>query len=82
MISSTKNVFLSFQEDDLGVQLRSIIGVDNIMWGSDYPHQEGTFPLSQAILDEVFTGVPLEEREEDDEPECGQALWLRGMSGT
>ncbi len=57
------SVFLSFQEDDLGVQLRSIIGVDNIMWGSDYPHQEGTFPLSQAILDEVFKEVPLVERE-------------------
>ena len=39
-----RNVFISFQEDDLGIQLRSSIGVENLMWGSDYPHAESTFP--------------------------------------
>ena len=40
-----RNVFLSFQEDALGIRDRHIIGLDNIMWGSDYPHPECTFPV-------------------------------------
>ena len=35
------NCFADFQEDALGIQNRDIIGVDNILWGSDYPHSEG-----------------------------------------
>ena len=30
------------------------IGVDRFMWGSDYPHAEGTFPDSVASLRHVF----------------------------
>jgi predicted TIM-barrel fold metal-dependent hydrolase len=32
------------------------------MWGSDYPHGDSIFPNSQQILDEIFEGVPDEER--------------------
>jgi hypothetical protein len=39
-----RNVVLSFQEDAIGIRLRDAIGVDNMMWGSDYPHSESTFP--------------------------------------
>ena len=28
------------------------------MWGSDYPHREGTWPFTQKRLDEMFTGIP------------------------
>jgi predicted TIM-barrel fold metal-dependent hydrolase len=40
------------------VEAREEVGVDKMMWGSDYPHPEGTWPKTQAILDEVFTGFP------------------------
>src|SRR5207249_8057980 len=41
------NVVLSFQEDAIGIRLRDVIGVNNMMWGSDYPqHSESTFPQS------------------------------------
>jgi predicted TIM-barrel fold metal-dependent hydrolase len=53
-----RNVFLSFQEDEVGIRLRDIIGVDNMMWGSDYPHSESTFPQSQKILAQILAGVP------------------------
>jgi hypothetical protein len=44
-----RNVVLSFQEDAIGIRLRDVIGPDNMMWdnmmwGSDYPHSESTFP--------------------------------------
>ena len=53
-----RNVFLSFQEDEVGIRLRDIIGVDNMMWGSDYPHSESTFPQSRKILAQILAGVP------------------------
>ena len=57
-----KNVYLSFQEDHVGIRLRDVIGVDSLMWGSDYPHAESTFPKSQEILDKILDGVPEEEK--------------------
>ena len=57
-----RNVFLSFQEDDIGIRLRDRIGVDCMMWGSDYPHSESTFPRSRQVLDEILQGVQEEER--------------------
>jgi len=32
--------------------------VDNMMWGSDYPHSESTFPQSRQILAQILAGVP------------------------
>jgi predicted TIM-barrel fold metal-dependent hydrolase len=57
-----RNVVLSFQEDAVGIRLRDVIGVDNMMWGSDYPHSESTFPQSRKILAEILAGVPEDEQ--------------------
>jgi predicted TIM-barrel fold metal-dependent hydrolase len=35
---------------------------DNMMWGSDYPHSEPTFPQSRKILAEILAGVPDHEQ--------------------
>jgi predicted TIM-barrel fold metal-dependent hydrolase len=37
---------------------RDHIGVDHIMWGSDYPHLEGTTPFSREAIRMTFGGVP------------------------
>jgi predicted TIM-barrel fold metal-dependent hydrolase len=57
-----RNVVLSFQEDAIGIRLRDVIGVDNMMWGSDYPHSESTFPRSRKILADILAGVPEDEQ--------------------
>jgi predicted TIM-barrel fold metal-dependent hydrolase len=57
-----RNVVLSFQEDAIGIRLRDVIGVDTMMWGSDYPHSESTFPRSRQILAEILKGVPDDEQ--------------------
>src|SRR4051794_13638221 len=36
---------------------RHEIGIDRFMWGSDYPHDEGTYPFSREHLRQVFPGV-------------------------
>ena len=62
-----RNVVLSFQEDAIGIRLRDVIGPDNMiwdnmMWGSDYPHSESTFPRSRKILAEILEGVQTTNR--------------------
>ena len=57
-----RNVFFGFQEDALGIRLRDIIGVDSLMWGSDYPHVESTFPRSQQIIEEILVDCTEEEK--------------------
>ena len=39
-------------------ELRHEIGVSTILWGSDFPHDEGTWPDTEAALHATFDGVP------------------------
>ena len=62
-----RNVVLSLPEDAIGIRRRDVIGPDNMirdnmMWGSDYPHSESTFPQSRKILAEILEGVPDDEQ--------------------
>jgi predicted TIM-barrel fold metal-dependent hydrolase len=58
-----RNVFLTFMDEADGVQrLRDRLGVENIMWASDYPHPPTTWPNSHAVIDRQFAGVPDDER--------------------
>jgi predicted TIM-barrel fold metal-dependent hydrolase len=43
------------------IERRYQIGVDNLTWGSDYPHPEGTWPHTREWLAERFGGVPQDE---------------------
>ena len=36
-------------------------GPERVMWGSDYPHDEGTFPHSQEVIKRTFEGVSEED---------------------
>jgi hypothetical protein len=44
-------------------EMRDAIGVENIMWGSDYPHPEGTWPYTREQMRETFKGLPRTEIE-------------------
>ena len=37
------------------------IGVDNILWGSDFPHPEGTWPDTRGWLTKTFHDIPVAE---------------------
>lgn len=51
-----------FQFDRVGVELRHKLNVDNLLWGSDFPHQESDWPESMKIIERNFSGVSEEER--------------------
>lgn len=58
-----QNVYASFISDPIGVELRHHPGGKNIMWSSDYPHSETTFPHSHEVIADNFKGVPEAERD-------------------
>jgi predicted TIM-barrel fold metal-dependent hydrolase len=47
----------SFMVDPLGLQLIDKIGVDRVMWSSDYPHNESTYGYSEKSLAAVVDAV-------------------------
>ena len=43
--------------------LRHDIGVENILWSTDFPHPATTWPNSEAVVDRQMDGIPADERE-------------------
>jgi predicted TIM-barrel fold metal-dependent hydrolase len=39
------------------------LGVENVMWSSDYPHPVSTWPKSESIVEELFADVPSADRD-------------------
>ncbi len=53
-----RNFWATFEDDRAGVLTRELLNVDHLMWGSDYPHTEGTFPYSREQVAKDFEGIP------------------------
>lgn len=53
----------TFEDDVAGVLTRHLIGVDNLIWGNDYPHHDSIWPHSREVIERIFTGVPADEIE-------------------
>ncbi len=53
-----RNIYASFMEDKVGVGLRHTIGLEKIMWSSDYPHGDTTWPNSLEYVKDHFGNVP------------------------
>lgn len=52
-----------FIYDPIGLRLRYDVGIDRIMWGSDFPHSAGDWPHSRRVIDDMFSGVPEDEKQ-------------------
>ncbi len=48
-------------DDPLGLRLIDEIGVDRVMWSSDYPHNESTWGYSEKSLATVVEAVGPED---------------------
>ena len=50
----------SFQYEQIGAKLVDLIGVETLMWGSDFPHGDGVWPDSVAVIEDQFKHLPAE----------------------
>ena len=59
-----RNMAVTFISEPTGIGLlRHEVGVDNIMWSTDFPHPVTSWPDSQDVIDDVFGAVPADERQ-------------------
>ncbi len=59
-----RNMFVTFIHEPFAVHnLRYEIGVENMMWSTDYPHPACTWPDSRSLVEEEFAGIPEAERQ-------------------
>jgi predicted TIM-barrel fold metal-dependent hydrolase len=52
-----RNCYATFQYDPIGMAMLDRIGVDRVMWASDYPHPESTFGVGWSAIDAVTSDV-------------------------
>lgn len=58
-----RQVWATFQTDHVGLRLLDVLGADRVMWASDYPHADSTWPDSQQAIADNFKGVAAEARQ-------------------
>lgn len=54
--------YATFADDIVGLMVREVTGVECLLWGSDYPHDEGTFPNSREVIERTFKDIPADEK--------------------
>jgi len=58
-----RNLFATFESDAAGVAMRHLVGVDTILWSSDYPHSDTTWPRSREGVEELFKDAPADDKQ-------------------
>jgi predicted TIM-barrel fold metal-dependent hydrolase len=53
-----RNFWFCTIDDPSSLATLDTIGVDRVMFETDYPHGDGTWPDSQTVFDEVFGALP------------------------
>jgi uncharacterized protein len=58
-----RHFHFGYMTDTFGIHNRHAVGVERILWSSDYPHVSADWPLSWRTIQASFSGVPRVERE-------------------
>jgi len=57
-----ENVYFSVQYERVAVEERQHVGVDRIMFATDFPHIENEWPNSRPIIDKIYADIPEEDK--------------------
>lgn len=52
-----RQCYATYQSDPIGIRLIDVLGEDNVMWGSDFPHPDGVWPDSLEFIAREMAGV-------------------------
>ncbi|MDW3218234.1 MAG: amidohydrolase family protein [Acidimicrobiales bacterium] len=58
-----RQFFATIEDDTAALRTRDLIGEETLLWGSDYPHTDSTWPCSTEVLDEMFEDYSAETRD-------------------
>jgi hypothetical protein len=56
-----RNFWFCTIDDPSTIDTRYRIGVENIMVETDYPHGDGTWPETQAVIEKLWGHIPTDE---------------------
>ncbi len=59
-----RNVYVTFQDDWVAWQTAHLVNHERLLWASDHPHSDSTFPHSQETLAAHAAGIDTEVRED------------------
>jgi predicted TIM-barrel fold metal-dependent hydrolase len=57
-----RNMSATFITDRVGIGLRHEVGVENMMWSTDYPHHGNDWPRSRKTINDFMSAIPAAER--------------------
>ena len=57
-----EHLYWSIQYERVAIELRHHVGVDRVMFATDFPHIECEWPHSRSFLDKLYADVPETER--------------------
>jgi predicted TIM-barrel fold metal-dependent hydrolase len=57
-----RQVWITYIEEELGVRYRDDIGIDRLLWSSDYPHAASTWPESSKFIERDFASSDDDKR--------------------
>jgi predicted TIM-barrel fold metal-dependent hydrolase len=60
---ATTQCWVTLGADRAPLLTRDITGIEPLLWASDYPHPEGTYPHSQETVARIFAGLDERERQ-------------------
>lgn len=58
-----EHIHFSVQYEELAVRQRHLVGVDHIMFATDFPHIESEWPQSREVIRPLYEDVPVRERD-------------------
>jgi predicted TIM-barrel fold metal-dependent hydrolase len=58
-----RNVYVTFQDDYVATHVTHLCPSSRLMWASDFPHNDGTFPHTQQVIAKLTDGLPAADRE-------------------
>jgi predicted TIM-barrel fold metal-dependent hydrolase len=74
-----RQVFATFEEEELGPELIPMLGADCCMWASDYPHTDSTFPNSLQAIEDTLGSLPEEDRRKIVATNCARLYGFAGV---
>jgi uncharacterized protein len=57
-----ENVYTTFQDDYVAFQVRNLCNIHRLMWASDFPHSDSTWPWSQDVISKHTVGMTADEK--------------------
>ncbi len=72
-----RQVYATFQDDPVGLATCRFLAADNVLWASDYPHVDSTWPHSQSVIEQHFAEVAEEDKHKI---LCANAAKLYGIA--